>query len=578
MQRFRAAFIVLFVFALMACGEAESSAESLDFGDRPMAAPAMAMAAESEAMVVREVPVEVEVIREVPVEVVVEKVVEKSVTAAPAPAIAPAAAAPQVLDTSVVERQIIRTGTLSVVVTELAAAVTQVDDIMAGIPGAFVAASNIQQDDPRRVSTITVRVPVEAFDATLAALRNIGADVIDEDIRSQDVTAQYTDLTARLRNATAAEQQLLDILTRAQNVQDTIAVQRELTVVRERIEVLQGQLNLLTNQTSLATIVLRLHPAADLIVMREIPSHFRMHDSTSLSLSVWNEGTVDLKQVEVVDRLDPGMIFLAANDGGVYSAAAHTVSWTIDRLGPGEARFLSSDVRLESEALEMEARAEASTSSPESVGDNNRAEATLTFHVDLSIFKDGPAAVPVGRDVAYNLEYRNSGNTDARNVRLEERLSDGMQFVRADGGGRFDAERNAIVWEFPRIAPGLSDVVTYVARVEADSGRLQTDTAITSDEPDRADVDNTSTTFLTVLPEDVADREIWSPGDTAGESVDRLGQLAQWVVDAGVTIGIIGVPVLVVLAIPVLGVRAIRRRRRARNAESAVEEAPTDQS
>ena len=564
MQRFRAAFIVLIVFALMACGEAESSAESLDFDDQAMAVSGMAMAAESEAMVVREVPVEV--------------VVEKMVTAAPAPASAPAAAAPQSLDTGVVERQIIRTGTLSVVVTELAAAVTQVEDIVDGISGAFVAASNVQQDDPRRVSTITLRVPVATFDATLAALRNVGAEVIDEDIRSQDVTAQYTDLTARLRNATAAEQQLLDILTRAQSVQDTIEVQRELTDVRERIEVLQGQLNLLTNQTSLATIVLRLHPAADLSVMREIPSHFRMHDSTSLSLSVWNEGTVDLKQVEVVDRLDPGMIFLAASEGGVYSAAAHTVSWTIDRLGPGEARFLSSDVRLESEALEMEARAEVSTSSPEGVGDNNRAEATLTFHVDLSIHKDGPAAVPVGRDVAYNLEYRNSGNTDARTVRLEERLSGGMQFVRADGGGRFDAERNAIVWEFPRIAPGWSDVVTYVARVEADSGRLQTDTAITSDEPDRADVDNTSTTFLTVLPEDVADREIWNPGDTAGESVDRLGQLAQWAVDAGVTIGIIGVPVLVVLAIPVLGVRAIRRRRRARNAVSTVEEAPTDQS
>ncbi|MCY3912412.1 MAG: DUF4349 domain-containing protein [Chloroflexi bacterium] len=566
MQRFRAAFIVLVVVALMACGEDESSAESLDFDERAMAEPAMAMAAESEAIVVKEVPVEVEVIREVPVEVVVEKMV----TAAPAPAAMPASAAPQSLDsapqsvdTGVVERQIIRTGTLSVVVAELSAAVTQVEDIVAGISGAFVAASNIQQDDPRRVSTITVRVPVETFDATLAALRNVGAEVIDEDIRSQDVTAQYTDLTARLRNATAAEQQLLDILTRAQNVQDTIEVQRELTDVRERIEVLQGQLNVLTNQTSLATIVLRLHPAADLIVMREIPSHFRMHDSTSLSLSVWNEGTVDLKQVEVVDRLDPGMIFLAASDGGVYSAAAHTVSWTIDRLGPGDARFLSSDVRLESEALEMQARAEVSTSSPEGDGANNRAEAALTFHVDLSIFKDGPAAVPVGRDVAYTLEYRNSGNTDARNVRLEERLSEGMQFVRADGGGRFDDARNAIVWEFPRIAPGLADIVTYVARVEADSGRLQTDTSIKSDEPDRADVDNTSTTFLTVLPEDVADRDVWNPGSTARESVDRLGRFAQWAADAGLTIAIIGGPMLVVVAILVAAVRAVGRRRSA---------------
>ena len=270
MRRLRAGLVTLIVLALTACGEAESSATSLEFNDASMPESAMAMAA-AETRAVREV-VEVEVIKEVPVEVVREVMVEveKSVSTESG-----AAAAPQSLDAGVVERQIIRTGTLSVVVTELADAVTQVQDIVDGIPGAFVAASNVQQDDPQRVSTITVRVPVETFDATLAALRNVGAEVIDEDIRSQDVTAQYTDLTARLRNATAAEQQLLEILTRAVSVQDTIDVQRELTQVRERIEVLQGQLNLLTNQTSLATIALRLHPASDLIVTRETPSHFR---------------------------------------------------------------------------------------------------------------------------------------------------------------------------------------------------------------------------------------------------------------------------------------------------------------
>ena len=562
MRRLRAGFVILIVLALTACGDAATGADSLEFNDASMVDPAMAMATQA-ARVVREVPVEVEVIKEVPVEVVrevmveVEKVVEKTVSTESA-----AAAAPQSLDAGVVERQIIRTGTLSVVVTELAAAVTQVQDIVDGIPGAFVAASNVQQDDPQRVSTITVRVPVETFDATLAALRNVGAEVIDEDIRSQDVTAQYTDLTARLRNATAAEQQLLEILTRAVSVQDTIDVQRELTQVRERIEVLQGQLNLLTNQTSLATIALRLHPASDLIVTRETPSHFRMHGSTQLALTVRNDGTVDLMQVEIADRLDPGMIFLAAGEGAVYDAAAHTVRWTIDRLRPGEARFLGAEVRLESDQPEMQARAEVSTSSPEGDAANNRATATLTFHVNLAITKDGPPAVPIGRDAAYGLEFRNTGNTDARNVRLEERLSDGMQFVRADGGGRFDADRGMIVWEFPRLAPGSVDRVTYVARVEASAGRLQTDTTITSDEPDRAGVDNTTTTFLTVLPEDVADREVWSPGSTARESVDRLGRFAQWAADAGLTVGIIGVPVLVVLAIPVLAVLAVRRRRR----------------
>ena len=53
----------------------------------------------------------------------------------------------------------------------------------------------------------------------------------------------------------------------------------------------------------------------------------------------------------------------------------------------------------------------------------------------------------------------------------------------------------------------------------------------------------------------------WNPGSTARESVDRLGRFAQWAADAGLTIAIIGGPILVVVAILVAGVRALRRRR-----------------
>ena len=105
-------------------------------------------------------------------------------------------------------------------------------------------------------------------------------------------------------------------------------------------------------------------------------------------------------------------------------------------------------------------------------------------------------------------------------------------------------------------------------------GACRPHTTITSDEPDRANVDNMSTTFLTVLPEDVADRDVWNPGSTARESVDRLGRFAQWAADAGLTIAIIGGPILVVAAILVGAVRTVKRRRRASGPGSDVEGTP----
>ena len=116
--------------------------------------------------------------------------------------------------------------------------------------------------------------------------------------------------------------------------------------------------------------------------------------------------------------------------------------------------------------------------------------------------------------------------------------------------------------------PGIADQVHYVARVEESEGRLQTDTTITSEQEDRASVDNSATTFLTALPEDVAERDVWSPGSTARESVDRLGQFGQWLADTGLTVGIIGGPILVVAAIIFWPVRALVRWLRGRRQQA----------
>ena len=155
-------------------------------------------------------------------------------------------------------------------------------------------------------------------------------------------------------------------------------------------------------------------------------------------------------------------------------------------------------------------------------------------------------------------------------MRLEERLPEGMAFVRASGAGRHDASRNAIVWEYPRLAPGFADRVSYVARVETDSGHPRVDTTITSDETDRVGVDNTTNTFLTVLPEPEEEQtptpeptpepEPWDPGAAARESADRLGKFAQWVSDTVVTVGIIGGPIVAVLGVIGGAAYAIRRR------------------
>lgn len=108
-----------------------------------------------------------------------------------------------------------------------------------------------------RAGTLTIRVPAENFDDTLRAIRGLGTVEV-ESIRGRDVTADYVDLRARLRIGKSRREVLLRLMNKAVSIEQTIRVQNALDETQLRIEQIEGQLRLLDNQTSLATISLNL--------------------------------------------------------------------------------------------------------------------------------------------------------------------------------------------------------------------------------------------------------------------------------------------------------------------------------
>jgi Domain of unknown function (DUF4349) len=115
--------------------------------------------------------------------------------------------------------------------------------------GGFVADSSSRS----RSGSLTVRVPARAFDETLRALRALGTVEV-QSVHGKDVTADYVDLRARLRIARSRRQVLLGLMSDATTIEQTIRVQNALDETQLRIEELQGQLRLLDDRTSLATI------------------------------------------------------------------------------------------------------------------------------------------------------------------------------------------------------------------------------------------------------------------------------------------------------------------------------------
>jgi hypothetical protein len=169
-----------------------------------------------------------------------------------------------------VDRKIIRTARLELEVEKVSAAVVEVEDV-AVAAGGFVSASNVfidapsdsdggDDEAPRRTetATVTIRVPAEAYRSVMSQLRGVAEEVKSESSEASEVTEEYTDLQARLRNQEATEAQLLELLTRAETIPDILTVQDRISQVRLEIEQVQGRINVLDNLTDLATITVQL--------------------------------------------------------------------------------------------------------------------------------------------------------------------------------------------------------------------------------------------------------------------------------------------------------------------------------
>lgn len=159
-------------------------------------------------------------------------------------------------------RVIIYTGDISLIVKDTQEAIGQVT-ALANEQSGFVAGSNVYEAGDALRGSITIRVPAERYQDTLAKLRDLALRVERENSASQDVTEEFTDLQARRTNLEFTEtalQKLLDERQRVGSTSDILEVYRELTTIRGQIEQIEGRLRYLANQSALSTINIQLTP------------------------------------------------------------------------------------------------------------------------------------------------------------------------------------------------------------------------------------------------------------------------------------------------------------------------------
>jgi Domain of unknown function (DUF4349) len=157
------------------------------------------------------------------------------------------AAGDDVRNVPIDRRIVIYTGNFRIVVKEIAAAIKDVEAIANELGG---------YPDKIREDSISIRVPVKRYADAIKLVEKLG-QVASREEEATDVTEEYVDLEARIKNALAVRARLEALLAKAEDVKAALEVEKELNRVGEEIERLQAKLEVIKNRVAYSTITIQ---------------------------------------------------------------------------------------------------------------------------------------------------------------------------------------------------------------------------------------------------------------------------------------------------------------------------------
>lgn len=184
------------------------------------------------------------------------------------------------------QRKIIKNGNLTVETLEYDKFLKELEASVTTFNG-YIEYSSTSGRDGYRSANYTIRVPAEKYDAFITEVGNLGT-VTSSNTSVDDVTMQYIDVEARLSAYKAERDSFMELMDRAETIDEILQIQSYLTDVNYQIESYTTQLNSLKNKVSYSTVTLyvseveRVTPAEPKTVWERI--------STNLSENLYSIG------------------------------------------------------------------------------------------------------------------------------------------------------------------------------------------------------------------------------------------------------------------------------------------------
>jgi hypothetical protein len=161
-------------------------------------------------------------------------------------------------------RMVIYTTDIAVLVVSPAQLVNSLSDVVTQA-GGYVAGVENKDEAGVPVTTIRLKIPPERYEPAMRQIRGLVVEVTSEKATTQDVTEEFSDVQTQLRALEASHAQLLELLGKAQNIEEILKIQEKLAQTKIQIDRLKGRETFLQRSAELATITVTARPAEDVI-------------------------------------------------------------------------------------------------------------------------------------------------------------------------------------------------------------------------------------------------------------------------------------------------------------------------
>ena len=154
-------------------------------------------------------------------------------------------------------KKIIKSGDMTIEVADIKTAQEKIQNFVKNNK-AYIQNERFSNAETQTTLSMEIRIPNQNFDNLINSFSDEIGSISEKNIRVQDVTEEYTDVSIRLKNKLAYLEKYRDLLKRSASTKDLLEIQEKIRGLEEEIESSEGRLRYIDDQVNYSTLNLTL--------------------------------------------------------------------------------------------------------------------------------------------------------------------------------------------------------------------------------------------------------------------------------------------------------------------------------